>query len=238
MLKTAAPARGEVDAPGAEAARSPDWTLNVLRALLHEMSQPLTALQGELDLALAADPGRDSWRAVLQACWAETDRLSELVRRARELAELEWCPHPRGEVRVAGVARLAVESLSPVGASHGVGIRLVVDREATVTAVPEALERTVCKLVERAIARSPKGGQIRVAVGVSGASATLEVADEGPSPALPDSQRGIDAPGSGFEWAYAKRFAERSGGALRIEKAHGRGCVVRLSLPLFPEMNP
>lgn len=219
-----------------KSAKGEEWHLKLFKSLAHEISQPLTTLSGEAELALAASRTAMEYRMVLENSLVELDRLSEIVRRFRELAELEN-PAKIARVSVPDTLRKIEDLVVPVAQSLGVGLSVRLPYECYVMASADRCERALLKLVERALERSERGGCVRISTAVSRNSATLNIADDGPAVVPEQSAGTLDRRGS-LEWAFARRFAESSGGTFTVESRAGQGCVVSLALPLSDAQNP
>jgi two-component system OmpR family sensor kinase len=207
----------------------------------HEIRGPLTALRGELDLALKRERSPAEYRETLESCREEVIRLTrmstDLLTLARSEAGLTL--HDRSEVdlrllaeRVIGRFRATAEERSLRLAVHGPAI--------VVRGDPSMLERIVSNLVDNAVKHSPAGGAVTVELDAA-ESAGLIVRDEGPGITPTDQPhlfnrffRGDthprDAASTGLGLAIAKAAAEAHGGRLEF-MGNAPGAVFRLILP-------
>ena len=55
----------------------------VIETLLHDMSQPLTAIRGCLELGLELSKTTEEYREAIEEAMEQVDRLMQLTRRAR-----------------------------------------------------------------------------------------------------------------------------------------------------------
>jgi len=222
----------------AEEAR--DWCLKLLSVLLHEMSQPLTVLAGEIQLLLLDHHPETEYREVLQQCAAETDRLSLLLSLLRELAEAERLPESDEGASVKDALRESVELLRPLAESKRVTFALEVPSDDQVTVTAERLRRLLFQTLKSAVDRSPNGAQVCVVLASSPHDSMCRVTDLGSMPGAEDLARLLDPLttagrlsllDSRLEWCLAKRMAEACGGTFTVEGS-AEHCRVSVTLPL------
>lgn len=109
------------------------------------------------------------------------------------------------------------------------------------------LHEALANLLHNAIVYTPAGGRITVQARVDGASAVLEVRDDGPgiAPARraeafarfrhTGARPGADARGAGLGLAIARAYARRSGGDIELSDVDGgSGLCAVLRLPVLP----
>lgn len=209
----------------------------------HQLRTPLTALLGQVEVALRRDRDGAEYRRVLGSVHRQADRLRKVVESllflarsdadaglpAKEVVDLgEWLPehvrngwadHPRtADIRVeASAARAEVH--------------------------PVLLGELVDVLVDNACKYSPPGTPITMRVGPVGAAVEVSVEDAGVGVGEADAarifepfirsdearRRGVD--GSGLGLSVAKRIADAHGGHLSVKSASGAGSRFTLRLP-------
>ena len=208
----------------------------------HELRGPLTALRGELDLALKRDRSPPEYRAALERCREEVIRLTrmatDLLTLARNEAGLN--AQDQGEVDLRLVAERVVGRYQAVATERG--LRFILSGPAAVVrGDPAMLERIVGNLVDNAVKHSPPGGAITLEI-ASGDPVGLTVRDRGPGIPQGDQAqlfsrffRGEaphgDGTSTGLGLAIAKAAAEAHGGRLEFV-GNGPGAVFRLVLPV------
>lgn len=213
----------------------------------HELRNPLTSLQGNLQLLqrrVERDPDRGEDGERLATIIAQSERLAQLVGRLldvsrAELGRLDLAPAATdGAVLVAG-AVAAAEGLS---ADHRV--RASVPERLPVVWDPVRIEQVVTNLVGNAV-KHTGGGEIEVGLArVGGERVRLTVRDHGPG--VPDEAKtrlferyyrregdGEAVPGDGLGLGlYISRLIARAhGGELSVADADGGGAVFTLDLP-------
>ncbi len=207
----------------------------------HELRGPLTALRGELDLALKRERGPEEYRATLARCREEVIRLSRLASDLLTLARNEagLTPLDTTEVDLRLVAERVIGRFEAVAAERGLTFSLS-GPAAVVRGDPAMLERVISNLVDNAVKHSPAGGTITLDI-QSGELARLTTRDDGSGiPAADQPQlfnrffrgeapRG-DGDGTGLGLAIAKAAAEAHGGHL-IFVGNDPGAIFRLELP-------
>ncbi len=211
----------------------------------HELRTPLTVIRSSVEYLARhqSEPVADVGDA-LEDITAEVDQLSTLVDDLLLLArsdsgavELDRLPLDLGDL-----AGEAASTLSQPAADKNV--RIVVDPEpAAVIGDPVRLRQLVTILVDNAIRHSPPGGEVRVAVRVSGRLAALSVEDQGPGLRPDDLPRvfdrfwrapGAPAGGTGLGLAIAQWIVERHRGRIEVANRPDGGARFDVQLPLGP----
>lgn len=205
----------------------------------HELRGPLTALRGELDLALKRPRSPEEYQTTLQRCREEVIRLTNLATDLLTLARNE--AGLNAQDRVDTDLRLIAERVLDRfrSAAQARGVRLTLTGEtAIVKGDPGMLERVVSNLVDNAVKHAPEGGAVEVAV-AAGNPAALTVKDTGTGIAPADRPqlfsrffRGetTSATGTGLGLAIARSAAEAHGGSLEF-LGNDPGAVFQLRLP-------
>jgi heavy metal sensor kinase len=211
----------------------------------HELRTPLTILRGEIEVALRRDRAAADYRAVLESCREEIERLTRLTDNLLALARADAgeALATRETVALADAARRAAEALAPLAEKTGVFLALELDPAPVVRGDPVALERLAANLLENALRYSPPGETATVRVRGENGQAVLEVADTGPgigAEHLPrlfdrfyrvDKARSRQLGGSGLGLAIVKSLAEAHGGSVSAASEIGRGSVFTVRLP-------
>ncbi len=214
----------------------------------HQLRTPLTALVGQIDVALRRDRPAEEYRRVLGLVRGQAGNLARIVEALLFLGRAD---------AEAGLPDAETLDLAAWIAMHVArhplagSIQLVLaEGPLNVHAHPALLGELVDNLVDNAAKYGDPGAPIVVRLRDDGQTAALSVEDRGPGidPAdLPrvfepffrsDRARRLGRPGVGLGLAVAKRIAGALGGMIGVESEAGRGCRFTLSLPKAREATP
>jgi two-component system, OmpR family, phosphate regulon sensor histidine kinase PhoR len=177
-------------------------------------------------------------------------RMARLVDDLLSLSRIELRAHlaPETPVDLAGIAREILDSLVLMAREREVALKLdVPPQPVTVAGDRDELLRLMENLVENAIKYGQRGGEVDIAVAISGDEASISVRDDGPGIApehLPrlterfyrvDTAASREAGGTGLGLAIVKHIVLRHRGRLTIESTVGQGATFRAILPRLPE---
>ena len=215
--------------------------LEVLRRLVHKLSQPLTSLRGSTEVALMGEIEESECRRILERSLEESHRMAEILETLRDVLEIE---SSGGEVQpvfwTQSVRKLLQEAVS---SDRNRNLHLVWDAidEVWVKASPQHLEAVTGRFIGRVIRTEPGNPVIRVGLADCGNTACLSISPVGTPPdAGPTANKGpahsppeILDPGD-LDWWILRHAIARQGGALRINGAPLTGCSYELTLPRAP----
>jgi two-component system OmpR family sensor kinase len=210
----------------------------------HELRTPLAAVRAYAELyERGADKRPDDLARAMAGISRESERMSELVDDLLLLARLdEGEALEREPVDLAELAAEAVETARAVDPSHP----LVLQAEpARVLGDRARLRRVLDNLLGNVRAHTPPGTAAKVRVAADGATAVIEVVDEGPG--LPtdeleqvfrrfyraDPSRSREKGGVGLGLSIVAAIAEAHDGAASASTEAGRGATFRVTLPLL-----
>jgi PAS domain S-box-containing protein len=203
----------------------------------HEVRNPLAGIKGAMQILAARRQTGDPELAVMRDIVARVDSLGDLINDLMIFAR----PRPlrvethdlRGVVDEAIVmVRRDPASASVEIAVHGETVSLTVDSEL--------IRATLLNLLLNAVQAVGAGGRIEVTTIVTGESASVEIADNGPGIPVEIRTRVLEpffttkARGGGLGLPIACRTAELHGGVLTIACPDACGTVVTLTLPVRP----
>ncbi|HTV58041.1 MAG TPA: response regulator [Verrucomicrobiae bacterium] len=213
----------------------------LLHCIVHDLSQPLTAMRGCFDLLLVETLPPNIAKFV-NIGHRESLRQEQMIRGILEAfaADLSSQQSPgkdsAGPPDLASSAKNAVEQFSPAFEERGV--HLVVDRRLdfsldwhAIGDVPR-IERILGNLLENALRYSPRGSTVTLGLEDRGSSILAFVDDEGPGlPKDASSDRifalfskGKDRPGkAGLGLYFCKMTVERWGGIIGADNRPGGG---------------
>ncbi len=213
----------------------------------HELRSPLTAMRGEIELALRRDRSAEEYRQVLESTLEEVVRLGRITESLLTLARSDaGALRAQKDVADAGdVVEGVVERLRSRAAEKGQSIHLTVSGDTAGLFDADLLAQAAWNLVENAIKFAPTGASIRAAVRRDDTDLELVVEDDGPGlPAAdPDvvferfyraddaRDRAPQASGTGLGLAIVRAVAEAHGGDVTAENRPGGGARFTLRIP-------
>lgn len=213
-----------------------------MRALTHELKSPLAALRASGELLQDELPAADRQRFAAQVL-DQTARLQALVERVLALSQLEAQVGlgERQRIALADWAEAQIELQASRLAQQGLSIAWTAHEGAVVDVDAALLELAFGNLLVNAIAFTPAGSTLELAVSTTPTTARLTLRDHGPGvpPAafaqlgrrfFSSARPGSLVKGSGLGLAIARRVAELHGGRLAFEAA-APGLKVSLILP-------
>jgi len=211
----------------------------------HELRTPLTILKGEIEVALRAVRSPAEYRATLESCAEEVDRLAALVEDLLLLARTDAgvVPRPTEGVNLADVLDDVTPALHALAERAGTRLVVRAERDVPVRGSAPALFRVVLNLVDNAVKHGGAGGPVEVDLARRDGEAVLQVRDHGPGidpaerdrifarfyRADPARERG----GTGLGLPLVRSLVLLHGGRIDVEGAPGGGTMVRVRLALM-----
>jgi two-component system, OmpR family, sensor kinase len=205
----------------------------------HELRSPLTALK--LQLQLAQQEPHEATRALLLTKLDERlNRMIHLVQQLLALARTDAELSPAfAPLDLRALAGEVVGEYAPLAEHKRIDLGLVVRDPGPYRVQGDAAALFVClrNLVDNAVRYAPAASRVDVTLSRQGAQIGLEVQDEGPGIAHPETERvfdrfyrgtaamGAGATGSGLGLAIARRIAEHHRLTLQLcnrTAAHGQ----------------
>lgn len=250
---------GEAGASGDEAqlARDIDDMIERLAGLLdaqrvfiahaaHELRSPLTALYGELALALRRSRDAGEYRRAIETAFASTHELKDLAEDLLAVARLGATPPPA--TAPCDLTEALVEASRFVEVGDGPdGVRVLTSGVCgPVRANHRDLVRLLRNLLENAVRHSPVGGVVSCELSQRDALGVLTITDEGPGVPEPAREK-IFAPfyrgaelavprlhgaESGLGLTIARGIARAYGGEVVLDEGFHRGARFEVTLPL------
>ncbi len=212
----------------------------------HELRSPLTALYGELQLALRRPRTADEYREALQESLDSARRLRDLAESLLALARVGG--GPVGTANRIELGPLVAHVIAQVTAAFEPG-RVVFENhvgEGETIGRESDIERLFRNLLENASRHTPKGGRVRVRSHADDTFIYLTVSDEGAGVKIEDQDRIFEpfyrAPttraviqdGAGLGLAISKEIVRVHRGELLLvsgETGDLPGACFRVSLP-------
>ena len=219
----------------------------ILGVIAHELRTPITAVQGNLELATRV-LGRGEVGPIPRYLTAAREALERLSRLSADLVEasrggvphIDLAPHDLGPIVTQACAWVR-----PAAASKGITVHY--DHRGapvTVQADTDALLSAFGNLLSNAVRYTPPGGQVWVTSGSEAAQAWVEVRDTGIGMAPevcarvfekfyrgPEA-RTMEATGLGLGLALVQQMVEAHGGRVEVASTLGQGSTFHVILPL------
>jgi two-component system, OmpR family, sensor kinase len=213
----------------------------------HELRSPLTALKGEIELALRRDRASDEYRRVLASSLQEVDRITLLTQDLLTLARVDaGVMQPRLQSTAAlERAQAVAERLRPLAETRRVTLRAAGDADARLLADPGLLDQLLWNLLENAVKFTPDGGAVAVEVASGEGTVHITVRDTGPGIAETDADRIFERfyradpartasggpGGTGLGLSIVRAIAEVHGGSVAARNEPGGGATFEVVLP-------
>lgn len=220
----------------------------------HELRSPLTALRGELELALRRERDPAEYRRVIGSGLQEVERLTSLVQDLLVLARSDaGTMQPRLQATDAAQrVEAVVGRLRPAATRAGLVLGLSADGAAEMLVDPALLEQMVWNLVDNAIRYTPAGGAIEVAVARNGDAVSVSVSDTGPGVHATERDRIFerfhrgdeartasgDGGGTGLGLSIVRAIVEAHGGRVSVATSPAGGAHFDVILPAVPRAQP
>ena len=220
-----------------------------IKHVSYELRSPLTSIIGFAQLLDddATGPLNERQRDYLDFVLSSTQSLVALVDSILDLATVD-----------AGILTLSLDRIAPDRLideaesglkdrlmDTGIAINRRLDPEISTLIVDETRMRQVLfNLLSNAVASSPQGGKVRIAIRRRGDRAVVSVIDRGRGMSAVQAkaafepfetgQNGVGS-GAGLGLTLARALVELHGGTVSLWSREGVGTVVRCSLPLDPD---
>jgi two-component system heavy metal sensor histidine kinase CusS len=213
----------------------------------HELRSPLTSLRGELELALRRERTNAEYKETIERALADAVALVSLADDLLALARVE--ERPRAGRRQAAHVRDLLDDARHMARGNADARRVTV-----VVAAPAADmivgcprqdgARALRNLLDNAIAHTPEGGEVALAVSRTNGTVKIAVEDKGPGVRPTDEglifspffrgegERAAEGAGAGLGLSLAREIARAHGGDVALDKAYTSGARFVLSLPL------
>lgn len=218
--------------------------LKLMGLLAHQMSQPLTVLLGEVELALQFQHSEAELKGTLKRCFRDLERMARLVSDFRIVGGMSEATISR--VPLAGI----VDSIIAAHRSETELKRLILDykasSDANVETDPEVLQRVLSTVFSRAVRISPPGGSVQVRLDkcrgevqfrLSYTEATGDGSKRRFNPVPQDTFPARVPPADDAEWALVEGMIQLLGGTLKVYRSGGPRIHLSLTLGRTPGLN-
>lgn len=217
----------------------------------HELRGPLTAMQGEIDVALKRDRTPEEYREALEHVRERITVVARLTEDLMLLVRAQEHQKPTvGEVRVADLLQRVTAHATSAAEAGGVTLAVQADPNLVVYGEPSLLERVFDNLVRNGIQYNHEHGSVSITASMRPASGdwvsdevVIDVRDSGTG--IPpeerervferfyrlDSSRSRRTGGAGLGLAISREIVQLFRGTIRVEDAPGPGTTVEVRLP-------
>ncbi len=221
----------------------------------HELRGPLTAMQGEVDVALKRERSPGEYREALQLVRERLTVMNALTEDLMLLVRAQEHQLPRvAEVRVTELLHRAVEHSAAAAAAANVTVAVEADPSLVVYGEPSLLERVFDNLVRNAVQYNHEHGTVMLTAKVCKDDAAgtgdwvsdqvhIDVRDSGSG--IPpaerehvferfyrlDGSRSRRTGGAGLGLAIAREIVQLFKGTIRVGDTSGPGTTVEVRLP-------
>jgi len=215
----------------------------MLGSLAHKLSQPLTSLQGTVEVALMGEMDVKEYRRILEISLQEALRVAETLEALRDIVEMERAGIQVQPISWTAVIEKALEEAVHTDQLDRPPLVSEAGREVWVKASPQRLTLATTRLIGRAVRANRDGHAVRIILSVDKEKASLKAFEE--SPPAGDQ----DANGPGTAGASAKpvlgelekwilnRAVEGLGGRFTIRQSSQTSRCYQLDLPLASPRN-
>jgi two-component system heavy metal sensor histidine kinase CusS len=219
----------------------------------HELRSPITALRGELQLALRRPRTAEQYQQTIVDLLADVEQLRRLAEDLLTLARIHTHADPEQVARVDAVLIEALRQARGLLDARGVAIEEpgpdAPERAEAVVGRELDLARALRNLIDNAALHGPERGRVRLCVEPAGDVVRIAVEDEGPG--VPEGERehlfepffrGAHASavggGSGLGLPIVRSVVEASGGSVSLESTASGGARFVLALQRAREPTP
>jgi two-component system, OmpR family, sensor kinase len=209
----------------------------------HELRTPLTSMRGYAEL-LRRNPEMTDTDVALATRRIEDEaaRMGVLVDDLLLLARLDQGrPLERAPVELSALVTDACADARATDPTRPIASRI--DAPAQVIGDEMRLRQVLGNVVRNALVHTPPATPVEVTLGISGASAVIEVVDHGPG--IPpenaqriferfqrvDPERSRDQGGSGLGLSIVAAVVAAHGGSIRVGQTPGGGATFHIELP-------
>ena len=223
----------------------------VTDSVAHDLRSPLTRLKARLELALREGPPEgqgqgqgQGHRAALERAVAETDGILHTFATLMEIARAESgkAGIAMGPVDLHAVVADMVELYTPHAEEKGLAMEAALDEAGTVAGHGQFLSQLVANLLDNALAYTPAGGRVAIALAREPAGAArLAVEDSGPGIPPEDRERVLQrfvrldtsrpSGGSGLGLSLVAGVASLHRARLALDESPLGGLRVTLTFP-------
>jgi heavy metal sensor kinase len=213
----------------------------------HELRTPITAIRGQLEVALFNAKTVDQYRDATLNSLQDIERLSQIVRALLLLSQAESGQLALQKTRLdlASVVRDIVDQFQIPAEGARVELSADLPPECAADVDRVQIERMLSNLLSNALKFTPAGGRVHVALRNLAEGISIEVEDTGcgiPEEHIPhiferfyrvptQETCATAEPGLGLGLSFVAWIAKAHGGTIRVDSVPGNGTRFTVSLP-------
>jgi two-component system, OmpR family, sensor kinase len=215
----------------------------------HELRSPLTALRGEIELALRREREPDEYRRVLASNLEEVDRLSSIAEELLTLARSDSGVLQPGlhVTEITSRVEAAAQRIQPAAKKKGIELVIEADDRFEALVDPVLFDQLLCNLVENGVKFTPAPGRVWVKSTRGPADFVIEVSDSGPGIPSDAVERIFErfyrvdparthaaTRGTGLGLSIVRTIVDLHRGTVTADNRPQGGAVYRVQHPLSP----
>ena len=218
-----------------------EYVEELMHTLAHELKSPIAAIQASAELLNEEMPAAERQR-FLSNILEQNTRQRQLIDRLLALVRVEKQQRLAVNERIAVRSLLArvIEDARPKMEHESVNLAVDIE-DCDVNGDPLMLRQAIGNLLDNAIEFAPQGSTLKIAAHARGASAVIEIDDEGPG--IPDYAasriferfyslpRGDGAKSTGLGLPFVREVCTLHGGSVDVANRPGGGARSTVTLP-------
>jgi heavy metal sensor kinase len=213
----------------------------------HELRTPITAIRGQLEVALFTAETTDQYREAMFNALTDIDRLSQIVRALLLLSQAEsgQIVLQKSRLNLCEVVDDLVEQFQIPAEAAGVRLTAELPQECLAEVDRVQIERMITNLLSNALKFTPEGGQVTMSLQVQPTFVEMVVEDNGrgiPTEHLPHIfDRFYRVPGKGsapspeqglgLGLSFVAWIVKAHDGKIEVESTLGKGTRFTIRLP-------
>jgi heavy metal sensor kinase len=213
----------------------------------HELRTPITAIRGQLEVALFTAQTTDHYREAMFNALQDIDRLSQIVRALLLLSQAEsgQLVLQKSRLDLCEVAKDLVDEFQIPAEAAGVRLTAGLPAHCFVEADRVQIERLITNLLSNAMKFTPEGGEVRLRLSCSPECVEIVVEDTGRGIATEHLPHIFDrfyrVPGSGsapgpdqglgLGLSFVAWIVKAHDGKIEVESTPGKGTRFTIQLP-------
>ena len=209
----------------------------------HELKTPLTAMKGNMEVALQRERSTKDYQDVLSTTLGQVEHLVRLVKSLLTLTQFagEHSPIDLKPVLMEPLLKELASELSVLAEEKGCFLTAHLQEVPQILGDAGQLKQLVINLLDNAIRHTPQGGSVTVTLQSSENNVLVSVADTGSgigTEHLPhiftrfyraDQVRDRESGGTGLGLAIAKEIVLAHNGTINVQSEIGKGSVFTVS---------